>query len=151
MTRPRSAASWAAVLLVGTAALALLAALVLDLAFGLEVTPIHNANDLVEQAALRRMRDPRDDPAEIYGVPERPLRAVVFDRERLIRPPEAPDRALLPVHRAIGVDVLQARSVWRYALTVAAPALLLALVCWIASRRVPPRDAGVARQGPLAR
>lgn len=149
MARPRTALAWAVVLLVGTAALALAAALVLDLGFGLEVTPLHNVHDAREQAALRRMRDARDDPAEIYGVPEAPLRAVVLDRSRILRPPEAPARALLPLDRARGRDVLQSGTVWRIALTLAVPALLLGgALAWIA-RRALRRDAR-APQGSTA-
>jgi hypothetical protein len=144
VTRPRSAAAWAAALLLGVAAVSTAAALVVDLGFGLEVTPLHNPTDALEQQALRRLRDPRDDPAEIYGVPEAPLRAVVLDRRRLIRPPEAPERTLLVLDRALGADLLQARTVWRVALTVAAPALLLALALGLVARRARRRCAGAA-------
>ena len=110
MRGPRSAPGWAAASLVGAAALVVSGAAVLDLGFGLEVTPLHAVNDALEQAALRRMRDPRDDPAEIYGVPERPLRAVVLDRARLIHPPEDPGRALLPERRrAASLSLLRCR------------------------------------------
>lgn len=145
MVRPRSAFAWAAVLLVSAAALALAGALVLDLALGVEVTPLHNATDAREQEERRRLRDARDDPAEIYGVPERPLRAVVLEPARLLRPPEDPRRALLVVDRAGGADLLQARTLWRYAATVAIPALALGLVCGLLARRARARDPGAAR------
>ena len=48
---------------------------------------------------------------------------------------EAPERRLLGVNRAGGEVPLQSRTLWRYALTVALPALLMAGVLALFARR----------------
>lgn len=136
MTARRPPLARAAIVLTTIAALALSGAGLLDLAAGVEVTLLHNVKDAQEQAEWRRLRDARDDPAEIYGQPDgAPLRVLVFDRSRLIAPAEAPDRRLLGVDRAGGDVPLQTRTLWRYALTLALPALVLGLVLRRFARR----------------
>ncbi|MFM8979336.1 MAG: hypothetical protein ACKOSS_02570 [Planctomycetia bacterium] len=115
-----------------------MAAGVLDLGWGHEVTLLHARKSAGEQAEWRRLRDPRDDPAEIYGQPEgAPLR-VIAGRAGLLAPPEAPGRLLLCVDRARGEVPLQARTLWGWtccaALVLATGALLLA---WRARRARP--------------
>jgi hypothetical protein len=79
-----------------------------------EVTVIVRRNDPAEVEEWRRLRDVRDDPAEIYGVtePGGPRRVVLPPWERRVdlRPlPEAPDRLLLFVDRHPGVRLLAPR------------------------------------------
>lgn len=136
MTAQRPLLARAAIVLTTIAALALFSAAVLDLGAGVEVTLLHNLKDAQEQSEWRRLRDARDDPAEIYGQPDgAPLRVLLFDRARLLAPPEAPERRLLGVHRAAGDVPLQSRTLWRYALTTALPALVLAGVLGLLARR----------------
>ncbi len=135
MTAPRPPFARAAIVLTAIAALALLGAGLLDLVAGVEVTLLHNVKSAQEQAEWRRLRDARDDPAEIYGQPDGdPLRVLDFDHSRLITPVEAPERRLLGVDRAAGDVPLQSRTLWRYALSVALPALLLAGVLGLLAR-----------------
>lgn len=60
------------------------------------VTVITNVHSEAERAEARRTRDPRDDIAEIYGVPiGSPIDLVISGRgakSRCIAPVEAPDR-----------------------------------------------------------
>jgi hypothetical protein len=110
-------------------ALALLASLVA----GEEVTILARARDAEERAEQRRIRDPRDDPAEIYGVPEPGAVRVVFPRpDRRILPPEAPGRVLLVVDRLAGDRVLLARTMLLGALGAGGA---LAGVGWLLRRR----------------
>ncbi|MFM8386607.1 MAG: hypothetical protein ACKOCB_07330 [Planctomycetia bacterium] len=110
----RSLVRAAAVLAIAAALLACTAGVV-DLWLGHEVTLLHATKGPEEQAEWRRLRDARDDPAEIYGQPEgSPLRVIV-PRSRLLAPPEAPGRLLLPVERARGEAPLQARVLWGWA------------------------------------
>jgi hypothetical protein len=58
--------------------------------------------------------------AEIYGVPaERPVRVVLPDQQRLIRPEQDPKLLLLQVDKAAGENPLQVKTVWFVALRVA--------------------------------
>jgi hypothetical protein len=107
----------------------------IDACFGVEVTILARVHDPEEREAWRRTGfDPRDDVAELYGRPEPPprLRVLVFDRDRLIRPAEAPGRRLLPLDRARGEDALPTRALWfrtavLSALLVLAGSVLLAV------------------------
>lgn len=138
----------AALALAAAAALALLAAAALDVLAGVEVTLLHNPTSPAEQAEWRRLRDPADDPAEIYGVPEGPpLRVLLLDRRDAIEPPEAPGRVLLVTQRAAGRVPLQTRTLWRWTLSGAGPALLLAGALAVLARR---RAGGGAASGPGA-
>jgi hypothetical protein len=132
----RSPLSRAAVVLATIAALLLLGAGGLDLAFGRSLTLLHAAKSPAEQAEWRRLRDPRDDPAEIYGQPEgAPLRVLVFDGERVIDPPEAPGHLLLAVDRARGEVPLQSRTLWLRVGLAALGLLVLAGVLALLGRR----------------
>jgi hypothetical protein len=131
----RSPLARAATLLAMVAALVLLGAGGIDAILGQEVTLVHAAKSPAEQVEWRRLRDPHDDPAEIYGQPEgAPLRVVLLDRTRLIDPPEAPGRLLLPVDRARGDVPLQSRTMWMVAAASAVGALALAGVLALIAR-----------------
>ena len=147
MSAARLRLARAAIVFLTIAALALCGAGLVDLLAGVEVRLVHNAKSEAEQEEWRRLRDARDNPAEIYGQPDGgPLRVVVWERERLIRPAELPGERLLVVDRAHGDVPLQSRTLWRYALTVAVPALGLALVLgWIARRRRARSEPGAPR------
>ena len=95
--------------------LPLAAAFVVDRVYGVEVTLLAKARTPEEREAWRASGwDPRDGVAELYGIVEPPagLRVIVLDADRLVRPPEDPSLALLPVDRAAGQDVLPARALW---------------------------------------
>lgn len=64
------------------------------------------------EAWLHSGWDVRDGVAELYGIVEPPpgLRVVVWDRSRLLRPPEDATLRLLPVDRRAGEDVLTGRA-----------------------------------------
>jgi hypothetical protein len=88
------------------------------LAFSEEVTILARRHDAEARAAARAAFDPRDDVAELYGVPEgRPVRVVFPDPDGRIVPPEAPGRVLLAVDRVRGRSPLLARTL----LAVGAP------------------------------
>lgn len=134
---PRSLLRAAAVLATA-AALLVLGAGALDLVLGHEVTLLHAPKSPEEQAEWRRLRDPRDDPAEIYGQPEgAPLRVLVA-RDRLLAPPEAPGRLLLVVDRAGGDVPWQARTLWGGAGSAAAALATGALLLAWRARRARP-------------
>lgn len=87
-----------------------------------------------ERAEWRDLRDPRDDPAEIYGkpVPGRPVRVFVWQRKddrRLVQPAEAPRRYLLLLDGGVD-DVIQADGVLMVCsiLTAAGVALIVGKV-----------------------
>ncbi len=117
-------------------------ALTLDAAFGVEVTILSRRWSAEEEREQRRLRDPRDDVAEIYGTPEgRPVRVLFPRRESLIEPREEPGRRLLAVDRLRGDTVLQSSAV-RFAGLVAGAVFLLAggiLVLLAPSRGAPSR------------
>ncbi|MHC5010556.1 MAG: hypothetical protein ACYTG6_06325 [Planctomycetota bacterium] len=128
--------------LVGAAALPL--ALLADALFGVEVTVLHHLYTPAEREAWRReVYDPRDDVAEIYGRPESaaPVRALVFDRSRLIRPAEAPARRLLFVDRRAGETVWARRTLYVGALLLTLGALGAGalLLRWTRPLPGPPR------------
>lgn len=111
----------------------------IDLAFGREVTLLARTRSDAERAAWRASGwDPRDGVAELYGIVEPPpgLRVIVWDDGRLVRPPEAPSLALLPVDRRAGEDPLLARALWLRAGAVAAAlATLVGGLAWWRRRR----------------
>jgi hypothetical protein len=132
----RSRAARAAIVLATIAALLLVGAGGIDLLLGHEVTLLHAAKSPAEQEEWRRLRDARDDPAEIYGQREGdPLRVVLLDRARLILPPEAPGRALLAVDRQARNVPLQSRTLWGYAGAAALGLLLGAGTLTLFARR----------------
>jgi hypothetical protein len=93
---------------------------------GVRATVLPRRNPPAEEDEQRRVRDPRDDVAEIYGVPVggADLEVVLVDEDRFVTPREAPDRRLLAV--APGeAPPLQARTV-RYAGRAAAAVLAVA-------------------------
>ncbi len=112
---------------------------VVDLLFGVEVTILARMRSPAERAEWRSAGwDSRDGVAELYGIVEPPpgLRAVVFDSDRLVRPPEDEALVLLPVDRLAGENVLLARAWWfRAALVGAVLACVVALAAWPRRRR----------------
>ena len=122
-------------------ALAVLAVAGLELALarlGVRATLLSRRNTPAEEDEQRRVRDPRDDVAEIYGVPvgEADLEVVLVAADRFVTPREAPDRRLLVV--APGeAPPLQARTV-RYAGRAAAAVLAAAGVLVLAWPRRRP-------------
>jgi hypothetical protein len=111
--------------LLALAVLGPLAAWAFGAALGEEVTLLHRRNDAAEEAEARRLRDPRDDPAHVYGSPEPGRVRVLFpDAARRVVPVEDPTRVLLHVDRVHGETVLDARTLL---VRTAAVALLLGL------------------------
>ncbi len=147
--RPSSGLPRAAGALVALAALLLAGTGAADLLWGVEVTLLHGPTSPEEQAEWRRLRDPADDPAEIYGQPEGPPLRVILPAPgpALLHPAEAPGRALLVVDRAGGRAPLQSRTLWRWAATAAGPLLLAGLLLRAAARR--RRAAGGGDAGPI--
>lgn len=81
--------------------------------------------------------DPRDGVAELYGVVEPPpLTVMVWDIERLIRPPEDPSLRLLPLDRKSGESVLT-QAGWFVRMGALALALLVvgSVGAWLDRRR----------------
>jgi hypothetical protein len=116
-------------------ALALLAGVL----FGEEVTILNRLHDEAAREEQRRVRDPRDDVAEIYGVPERGSLSVLWPRpERRILPAEDPGRVLLFVDRLGGESPLLARVVAAVA-GVAGALLFVAGLGLLLSGSVSPR------------
>lgn len=113
----------------------------IDLAFGVEVTLLAKVRTDAEREAWKTSGwDARDGVAELYGIVEPPpgLRAVVFDRDRLLRPAEDAALVLLPVDRRSGEDVLLARSLWgRSALLAAVLAVISATLSRVRRRARP--------------
>lgn len=118
--------------------LAILGALLVDRAFGVDVTILGRLKSPDEQAEWRQLRDPKDDVAEIYGVVEPPRgrnRVLVAEGDpRLIIPEEDPERRLLFVDRADGDSVVFADQVRFVARVVAALLLFAALGVLIIDR-----------------
>jgi hypothetical protein len=139
---------WTSVLL-GASALPL--SLLADLLFGVEVTQIHRVNSPEEQAEQRRLRDPRDDPAEIYGVPlGGPRRVILVDRSDAFEPPEAPGRMLLRADPALGASPLTVEGL-RLRAAVAAVVLVLvgaAVLALTRARAALPGGGGAGYAGP---
>ena len=118
----------------------LLAALVLDVWLGVEVTILHRTKTAEEREAFRReVLAPGDDPAEAYGHPEPGrIRVLVLDAGRLVVPPEAPGRRFLSVDRAGGERVWTATLLWSLAALAASVLASAAAFCLLASRRSRP-------------
>jgi hypothetical protein len=116
------------------------------LAFSEEVQILARRHDPADEAAARSARDPRDDVAEIYGIPEgRPVRVVFPEATHRIDPPEAPGRVLLFVDRAHGESPLLARTL--AATGSAGGALLLAAGAALLLGARRPRTADPAPRG----
>ena len=116
-------------LLLAVTLLALPVAGLVDALFGVEVTVLARLRTPAEREAWRASGwDVRDGVAELYGIVEPPpgLRLVVWDRDRLLHPPEDGTLVLLPVDRAAGEDPLPTRALYLRAGLVALVALLLA-------------------------
>ena len=113
-------------------------AAVLDAALGVPVTYVLRPVGAQAREARRAIRDPRDDPAEIYGtpVPGGTERVLCWKDARLVRPVEAPARALFLLPDP-GDRPWSVRRLWVAALSLAALALVAALVLWRASARRP--------------
>src|SRR5262245_61010736 len=76
-------------------ALVLVATWASILAFSEVVRILARRNDPRDEAEARRLRDPRDDVAEVYGIPEGdPVRVVFPDPAARIDPVEAPGTVL---------------------------------------------------------
>lgn len=120
---------------------------VVDLVFGVDVTLMRFPSSRGEQDEWRRLRDPRDDVAEIYGRPEPhgDVRVLLLDRSALVVPPEAPDRRLLFRERG-GAGVWLARTAWWRTSVAALAAATLAFVLGLGvSIRTP---SGTPRRAP---
>lgn len=122
---------------VGLAALA-------DRWFGVDVTILSRTYDKAEREEARLVFDDEaDDPAELYGLPERGTMRVVLRRShadpRLITPEEAPHRRLLPVDRAGGARPPEARWVWWAGYVMSTIGVLMLLVLGWRRRRVAGR------------
>jgi len=105
---------------------------------GVRATLLSRRNTPAEEDEQRRVRDPRDDVAEIYGVPVGgvDLEVLFVDADRFVTPREAPDRRLLPV--APGeAPPLQARTVRYVGRAVAAALGAGGLLLWAAPRWRP--------------
>ncbi len=128
------------------AGLLLLTALVADAAFGRTVTLMTSRHDGLEIAEWRTLRDPSDDPAEIYGQP------LPGGPERLILLPGASTATLAPLpedasHVLLFVDEgrppPRLRAVAVLTWSVGVGALLMALGLALAARH--------RRRSPVAR
>lgn len=89
-----------------------LAAWQVDERYGVEVQMI--APHAPEVAEMERLLADETTPAvTLYGEPlGPPVRLVLTDQSRLIRPPEQPGLVLMPVDKQLGENPLQAKSVW---------------------------------------
>ena len=124
----------------GSALLSFLAVALIDAAFGRDVTLLLTLHDETEREQARKIYDPRDDVAEIYGRVESPsrVRVIVLDDKRLITPSESPMRRLFFVNRAAGETALLARALWWRVAWIAAPLVLIGLLLLARSRRRRP-------------
>lgn len=115
-----------------------------DLLLGVDVTLMRSPSSRAEQDEWRRLRDPRDDVAEIYGRPEPhgDVRVLLLDRDVLVVPPEAPERRLLFRDRAPGV--MLARAAWGRVVLGALAAAGLAFVAGVSTRT----PSGALRRAP---
>lgn len=142
---------WTPVVLGALAMLSLVAAWTLDRFVAREVQILVPAAP--EEVALNRtLWAPGDPVAAIYGVPAGPpLRVLFVAAERIVRPVEAPELALLPVDKQAGENPLQVRTVWFLAWRAAAGlglgAIAVAgLAAWLGLRRRRRRGAA---PGPI--
>ena len=111
----------------GGALFALGLALLMDRGFGEEVRLI-SPHDPSTVEVNRALYIPGDSVAEIYGNPlSNPVRVVVPDPDRIVRPDEDPHAVLLMVDKQRGENPLQARTVWLFAKAGALGLLLFGL------------------------
>ncbi len=102
-----------------------------------EVTLVEGRHGAAEVQEWRRLRDPRDDPAEIYGAvapgpPRRVLLPPWSDPTPLVPLPEAPGRLLLFVDEAPGLRLL---SPWAVLVPALGAGALLAGLALLRGRR----------------
>jgi hypothetical protein len=94
----------------------------------------------------RQLWEPGQPVAGIYGTPVgRPLRVVLPDRDRLVRPKEEPGLLLLRVDPQRGEDPLQARTVWFIGVRAAAALGLAAALSLVGFLWLRQRHAGRGR------
>jgi hypothetical protein len=116
---------WSSRLAFGAAAALLVIAFGIDRLLARDVLLIapHDESTVKLNRSLYAEGDP---VAEIYGNPmSKPVRVVILDGDRIVRPAEDPSQLLLPVNAARGDHPLQVQTVWfatRYSV-----ALLLAV------------------------
>jgi hypothetical protein len=129
--------------------LAPLAALGATHTHGEEVTFLARVNDEAEREEARRIRDPRDDVAEIYGVaePGGAVRSMFLDPARRIVPREDPSRVLYAVDRVRGQTVFLARTFLAYAVVAGVVLLAVGAATLAFRRRVPKADASGPPRG----
>lgn len=133
-------------ILLGLAVLVPLTSLGLDALFAVDVVPMTGRRTEAEVREWRRLRDPRDDPAELYGqpAPGAARRVHVWPasaRDALESVPEVPGRRLLFVDEHPGVYQVDARRLHGPALGLG----LLLGVLGLALERVTARRR--SRQG----
>jgi hypothetical protein len=140
----------AARVLLGLAILIPLAAFALDTLFALDVTLMLDRHDAEEVREWRALRDPADDPAEIYGQcapgPARRVHVLPWRRRAaLLAVPEAPGRLLLFVDEHSDLTLVDARSLDVSALGLG---LVLAALGWGTRRAgAQARTPASAQQG----
>jgi hypothetical protein len=120
-----------------------------DALLGRRATILLRLHDEEERAEQRRLRDARDDVAEIYGTPVPGTeRVILFDPSRWIEPPEAPDRSLVLLGDARERGTSPAR--WWLGAAVLGSALALTgatLRRSVGARRPLPATLPVRREG----
>jgi len=108
----RRVLKWLAMAALVGAALALAAGLVVDRFASQDVVMV--VPDAKEVVSLRKATwAPGDPVAELYGLPvSEPIRVVMPDSERLVRPEEDPGLLLLMLDKSSGDNPLQVKTVW---------------------------------------
>ena len=125
--RPRDMRRLVLFLGFGGLGMVLLVSLVLVWGLGREVLIIAPHDPEVVELN-RRLFLPGEDVASLYGNPlSTPIRIVLPDGDKLIRPVEDTSLLLLPVDKSAGENPLQARTVWLFARYLAGAFLVLGL------------------------
>lgn len=124
----------------GGSALLLTLAVIADFALSTDVLlMVPHAPVTVE--LNRALFVPGDSVAELYGNPlDKPVRVVLPDSDRLIRPEEDSSLLLLPVNKESGENPLQVQTIWFFVRFAVPAAFLLGMVGFLV-----PRRAGAAR------
>ena len=100
-------------------------ALLLDVGFGMDVR-ITQPHDSTVVEVNRSLFIPGDPVADIYGnTMIEPVRVILPNTDRIIRPVEDPSLVLLQVDKLQGENPLQSKTIWLFVKVALIPLLLL--------------------------
>ncbi len=119
----------------GGSALLLILAVIADLALSTDVLLlVPHAPATVE--LNRALFIPGDSVAELYGNPlDEPVRILLPDPDRLIRPEEDSSLLLLPVDKESGENPLQVQTIWFFVKPAVPAAFLLGMIGFMVPKR----------------